>query len=128
MKVIIAGSRTFDNFFLMEIKLKNILAIHLLKRDFEIIQGGAKGADSLAKEFAIKYKIKCHQYDANWERDGRIAGFIRNERMAKNATHCICFWDGYSLGTKNMIELAYKYELQLRVVNYSKRIIDKWEK
>ncbi len=31
---------------------------------------------------------------------------------------CICFWDGKSKGTKHMIDLARKYNLNTVVVNY----------
>ena len=40
-----------------------------------------------------------------------------NETMAKEADACIVFWDGKSTGTKNMIDLAKKYKLKLRVIN-----------
>jgi hypothetical protein len=49
---------------------------------------------------------------------GRIAGFVRNEEMAKIADACVVFWDGKSTGSADMIALAEKYKLQLRVVKY----------
>ena len=42
--------------------------------------------------------------------------------MAKEADACIVFWDGKSTGTKNMIDLAKKYKLKLRVINIWKII------
>jgi hypothetical protein len=45
-----------------------------------------------------------------------VAGPIRNGEMAKYADALIVFWDGKSRGTKNMIDLAERYGLKVRVV------------
>ena len=38
--------------------------------------------------------------------------------MAKNADALVAFWDGTSKGTKNMIQLAKRYDLKIRVQKY----------
>ena len=38
--------------------------------------------------------------------------------MAEYADALIAFWDGESRGTKNMIELAKKKGLKIRIVKY----------
>jgi hypothetical protein len=50
-----------------------------------IIQGGATGADALAKEWAELRGIPCETYHADWKRYNDAAGPMRNERMAKEA-------------------------------------------
>jgi len=46
------------------------------------MQGGAKGTDALAKDWAMtKADLKCFEYRADWKRHGNAAGPIRNQRM-----------------------------------------------
>ena len=67
MKLIIAGGRDFDNYKLLENEVTNFICEHGYGRDIhnlellQIVVGGARGADSLGKEFAqrnlISYKL-----------------------------------------------------------------------
>lgn len=110
-KVIIAGSRVFNNYNL----LKEICD-ELLNDSFEIVSGTAKGADQLGEKYGLENNLKIKRFPADWNTYGKSAGYIRNEEMAKYATHCICFWNGESKGTKHMINLANKYELKLKTI------------
>ena len=65
-----------------------------------------------------EHGFNCSIKEANWDKYGKRAGMIRNEEMARQATDCIVFWDRKSKGTANMIELAEKYNLRLKVVKY----------
>lgn len=117
-KVVVAGSRSFNDYKLLERKL-----IHFLSRykpeEVEIVSGGARGADSLGERFAKEKGCHLKIMRANWELFGRSAGYIRNEEMAKYADACVVFWDGKSRGSKHMIDLAEKYNLDLRIVRYA---------
>ena len=69
----------------------------------------------------VKYQNKPQNQigiTKNGDKYWKLAGLHRNELMAKEADACIVFWDGKSTGTKNMIDLAKKYKLKLRVINY----------
>ncbi len=70
------------------------------------------------QDLLIKNNIKIIEFPADWEKFGKKAGYIRNEEMAKYSDSCIVFWDGKSKGTKHMIELAKKYNLNLKIVKY----------
>lgn len=116
-KLIIAGSRTFNNYQLLE---ESILAEtnNLELGPTEIVSGMAKGADRLGELFAGKHNIKVAYYPANWALYGKKAGFLRNKEMAEYADSLIAFWDGYSSGTKNMIELAYLNNLKTKIIMF----------
>lgn len=48
----------------------------------EIAQGGAPGADSLARDWAFSNDVPCKTYQAYWQSEGRFAaGPKRNRRM-----------------------------------------------
>lgn len=125
-RVIVAGSRTFNDFGLLTRELTDIFRSEGLEPwDVEIISGGAEGTDSLAEKFAklriaFGQNIKLTVMRADWRR-GYSAGYIRNKEMALYAKAncngiCICFWDGQSRGTKHMIDLARKEGLDVHIV------------
>jgi hypothetical protein len=115
MKVIIAGSRNFVDYKLLcetcDYMLQN-------KTDIEIVSGRAKGADLLGEKYAKERGHKIKEFPAAWDAYGKSAGYIRNEEMAKYADAAIVFWDGNSKGSKHMINLAEKYNLRLKVINF----------
>lgn len=123
-RVIVAGGRDFNNYYALESKLK-----HYLKNkmpNVEIVCGLAKGADSLGKVFAIRYKLKVNEYPADWDKHGKSAGYLRNSEMADNADALIVFWDGKSAGTKHMIDLALNKGIIVKVINYKVVNINKY--
>ena len=114
-KVIIAGGREFNNFGYLEDEL-NVL------RDgcgIEVVCGEAKGADELGKEYAFRNSFPVASFPANWAEHGKAAGPIRNKEMAEYADILVAFWDGKSRGTKNMIDAALKYNLEVHVFIFS---------
>lgn len=90
MKLIIAGGRDFNDYPLLENEIKKFII------------------ESIDNTKPIPQITII---------SGKAAGPIRNEEMAKIATHCICFFNG-SRGTANMIENAKKYNLILKIINY----------
>ena len=107
-RVIVAGSRSFYNYRLMEFELDKLFNENkeFAGREIKIISGMALGADALAIDYADKHKLTKILFPANWKRYPRIAGFLRNEDMLSVATHLVAFWDGKSSGTRHMIEIA----------------------
>jgi len=114
-KVIIAGSRTFNDYELLKTKLDHILKN---KKDIVIISGTANGADKLGERYAKEKGYEVIRMPANWELYGKRSGYIRNEEMAKVADGCVIFWDGISKGSKHMADLAEKYKLQLKIIKF----------
>ena len=115
MKLIVAGSRSFSNYKLLCWNLDKIINGN---NEVEIVSGTAQGADKLGEYYAQTHGFAVKQFPANWNKFGKSAGYRRNEEMAKYATHCIVFWDGESRGTKHMIDLANKHNLELTIVRF----------
>lgn len=116
-KVIIAGSRSFNNYQLLKEKMNYYLKDKLLEGyDIVIISGTARGADKLGEKYANEMGFNIERYPANWDL-GKSAGYKRNVEMAKVADACVVFYNGTSPGTKHMIDIAKSRSLPLRIVN-----------
>ena len=102
-KVIVAGGRDFNNYKGLSDSLDYLLKN--INDDIQIVCGMARGADRL-------------YFPADWDRDGKSAGFKRNVKMAEYADALVAFWDGTSKGTKHMIETAKEKGLDIRIKRY----------
>lgn len=121
-RIIIAGSRRFNDYKKM-LKALDEQGVHLINSidPVEIISGHASGADALGERFAKAYGYPLKIFPAEWDVCGKAAGPIRNEQMAKYASEAdrgilIAFPIGESRGTRNMINLAKQYGLEIVVI------------
>ena len=114
--LLVAGCRDFRDVGTFQSVLKDNISS---MKDLVIIEGGAMGADELAKAFAVYYRVELVEIKADWEQYGRAAGPKRNDAMTKYAAEhggrALFFWDGKSKGTANCIRSARKRGIPLRV-------------
>ena len=119
MKIIIAGSRTFNNYELLELEVnKFIKENNKIYKDITIISGTASGADTIGEWFAINNHHGLLRIPAKWNLYGKSAGYKRNIEMSNQADACIVFWDGVSRGSKHMIDIAKEKGLSLKVIKF----------
>ena len=130
MRVIIAGSREFNDYVLLKeecLKIFRQLKSEGYNTDrsvVEIISGAARGADIIGEQFSNVYRLPLKRFKADWDCWGKSAGYRRNEQMALYAKEdqeigvLIAFHNGVSKGTKHMIDLANKHGLRVFVVNF----------
>ena len=115
LKVVIAGCRGYNDYDeakeYIDFCLKNIRS----ENKIVIISGCASGADALGERYALENGFEIEKFPAEWGKYGRSAGPIRNGKMAETADYVICFWDGKSRGTRNMIESAKKHGKHIRI-------------
>lgn len=151
MRIIIAGSREFNNYEMLTKITLDILAklqytYVVGRKDILIISGMAAGADKLGVRFAKEYGLNVKPFIPKWDdittppvfikyRNGKpynvLAGENRNVEMAKYAKEdkdnigvLIAFSIDKSSGTQNMIKNAKKFELDAYVVDgYTGKII-----
>ncbi len=126
MRTIIAGSRTITDY---QVVLSAIdAADHLMNiRPTKILSGGARGVDELGERAASYAGWPVEKYKADWKKNGKRAGYLRNVEMADNAFALIAVWDGQSKGTNHMINIAKEKGLKVYVhhVSYVDRHIDR---
>lgn len=124
--LLIAGSRTFTDYELMDRKLSKILdRVGVEFSQIVLVHGGARGADSLADRLAHKCGWEVKVFPADWNQFGKSAGYRRNREMheflAKHKNRgCVCFWDGKSRGTQHNFELCKEFGTPLRVIRFDK--------
>ncbi len=115
MKLAIVGSRTFNDFELLNEVVCSCFISGFMPYHVEaIISGGAKGADTIAKRWAMINNVDTEDLKAveyfeflpDWESDGKAAGFIRNKQIVDACDMVLAFWDGKSKGTEHTIKLA----------------------
>lgn len=112
--ILVAGSRNFvDAEWLAKILAENV------GTDDTIVEGGAKGVDTMARQWAEARDIKVVEFKADWGKFGRAAGPKRNDAMtsfiAENGGKAVFIWDGESKGTKQCILSARKRGIDCRV-------------
>lgn len=110
MKVAIVGSRKFRNFDMVE------TYVNQLPKTDTIVSGGAIGVDLSAEMAAKKRGMNTIIYKAEWNRNGRGAGFMRNSLIVNECDRLVAFWDGESNGTKHSIDMAIKRGKTVEVI------------
>ena len=117
-RVIIAGTRTFTDYTLLQRECNHLLSEKQRTHNIVVVSGTARGADTLGERYARERGFQLRRFPADWDKYGKKAGMLRNYRMADNADALIAFWDGTSRGTANMIDIARKKNLPVRVIRY----------
>lgn len=107
MKLAIVGSRGITHID---------LAGYIPEGVTEIVSGGARGIDTLAREYAIENKIMLTEFLPKYELYGRAAPIKRNAEIAAYSDEAVAFWDGRSKGTKNTIDEFKKMGKKVRVI------------
>lgn len=124
-KLIIFGTSTFRDYDLLEVKADYFLSN---KDNVEIISGGQRsitkktgymyGADFFGELYAAYRGYPIRVFEADWEAYGKPAGPIRNEQMGAYGDAGLGFWNGFSIGTANMISILERLKKPCRVVRY----------
>ncbi len=110
MKLLIAGSRTIDQFDLSQYITKDVDLI---------ISGGACGIDLLAEKYADDHRISKLIMRPKYHVYGKAAPILRNHEMVDLADRVLVVWDGVSRGTKDTIAYAKQQQKEIEVVIYT---------
>jgi len=86
-----------------------------------VIEGEARGVDTLSRDAALERGLMVERYPAQWSRYGRRAGPIRNQIMLEHGKPEVMIYFHYNIaeskGTKDMITRCRK----ARIPVYSHR-------
>lgn len=92
-----------------------------IRRDLEslpegsvVIEGGARGADRIAREEAKALGFHVATVSALWDYHGKSAGYLRNEAMARLEPDYAYAYPLDGPGTRHMIRIAEDNCIQVR--------------
>lgn len=108
MKILVTGSRTWENLSKVEMVLYTYLP------DIErIIVGDAYGVDKVVVDWCISNEVPYTVYYAEWLKFGKRAGYIRNQDMVDAKPDlCIAFIRDNSRGATMTKQLAEKANIK----------------
>ena len=114
MRALVVGDRDWDDEATIRRELRR------LPRRGVVVHGDARGAERIADAVAHELGLRVEMYPATWRMQGRAAGPIRNRMMLArgNPDLVLAFHDNLakSRGTKNMLALAQRARVKVRVV------------
>lgn len=119
MRVLVCGGRDFG----LTKEEKNFIYGELIERlkqymSLSIMQGGAKGVDSVAKDWADADLTTCITFSADWKKHGRAAGPIRNQQMLDEGKPDLVIAFPGGRGTADMVRRAKKVGVKVIEVIY----------
>jgi hypothetical protein len=100
MKLGVIGSRLFDDYEFVKNKILENFDIRTINT---IVSGGTKGVDTLGEQFVDEFGIKKDISKPDWNKYGRGAAFIRNQKIVDHADILIAFPIKSSGGTWDTI-------------------------
>lgn len=103
MKVLVCGGQRYSDALTLGSWLGGVQRDHGIT---EIIQGGATGADFLARQYADFQNIPVRTFEAEWDRLGKAAGPIRNRQMLDEGKPDIVVAFPGGNGTADMVRQA----------------------
>lgn len=109
MKIIVTGGRDYSDVVTVVDVLDALMPT-------AIVEGGATGADHLARCWARRVGVPHHTVAADWVKHGKAAGPIRNGEMLKEHPNAIVIAFPGGKGTEDCVKQARKLKrIVLRV-------------
>ena len=111
-RVLVTGGRDYRDYDKVSDTLTKLQAIH---GDIVVCQGGARGADSLAKQWCEANNVDCVTYPADWSL-GKAAGPIRNAKMWNEFKPNVTVAFPGGRGTQGMMNIVKRCNGRLIVI------------
>jgi hypothetical protein len=114
-RILVTGSRDWTDRDALNNALADVVRPIPAHQEIVIVHGAAKGADTMADQWARIYGATVEAHPANWAKHGRKAGPIRNAVMvAAGADVCLAFIKNGSAGATYTARLAEKALITVR--------------
>lgn len=109
-RVLVCGGRNFDKTLILVTWLR---ALHEIDPFSVVIEGGANGADRLARSWASLNDIPVSTYYAHWDLYGKSAGWRRNQQMLDEGKPDLVVAFPGGKGTADMVKRALAYGVRV---------------
>jgi len=111
MKIAVIGTRT------LSVDISPYIPVYCTA----IVSGGAAGIDRCAARYAKDNGLELIEFLPEYELYGKLAPLQRNNRIIDCADSVIAFWDGYSRGTRYVIDRCNMLDKPLKIVMMAKK-------
>lgn len=112
MRVLVTGGRDYTNSSKVYVVLDGLNDDATVNGGYgaitELAQGGARGADTLARGWAAFMDIRQQTFMADWDKHGKSAGPIRNQQMLDEFKPDLVVAFPGGKGTAHMVSIARK--------------------
>lgn len=119
MRVLISGDRNWEPYYVVEAVLREL---RLEYYELTILHGAARGVDTFAGLAAHEIGIPVEEYPADWAKNGRAAGIIRNRQMLDTRPDLVIAFHNNLLasrGTRHCVEEAKRRGIPVKLVTFS---------
>ena len=114
MRVIICGGRHYNDARRAFAALDEIAVAW--PRSATVLHGAAPGADMIASDWARSRGFNVVAFPADWKRQGRAAGILRNIDMLKSGADLVVAFPG-GRGTADMVSRARSAGVEIAFAN-----------
>lgn len=122
MRALVCGGRDFADHMMMWRVLDDL---HEQRRFSMLINGVARGADTIAAQWATYRKIPIYRFHAPWKTMGNAAGPIRNAKMLeKGKPELVIAFPGKH-GTQDMMRKALAANVEVLKVR-ANGSVERW--
>ena len=117
-KVVVAGGHDFENQWLLDSWLNNILEQVKGIGNIIIRTRLERGADTMATQYASRHGLAVERFPTA----NKSTGYVRNRDLV-DGTNLFCIvWDGDSKEVRKTIELAMKHSVPVKILRYQKPV------
>jgi hypothetical protein len=113
MKIGVIGSRNFRNLDRVRFEVQSLI---LKYPGCEIISGGAKGVDKTAERACKDFEHKATIFPPDFSKGIPACYHIRNDQIIEASDKIIAFYNGYSPGTKSVINKCLERRKHIEVI------------
>lgn len=124
IKILICGGRDFTNYDLLANTMDKLCLDREWVWDTEycmpdviVISGKAKGADTLAIDWAVVNWLQWEEYPTDWKMHGKAAGHIRNQQMLDEGKPDLVVAFPGGRGTADMVRRSKKAGIEVIEIN-----------
>lgn len=115
MRVLVCGGRDFSDRAFIERALASLAKVECIDA---VIEGNASGVDRIAGFWARQRDIPNLKFTAEWDRLGRAAGPIRNQRMIEEGRPDLVIAFPGGRGTADMVRRAKAAGIKVEEILY----------
>lgn len=108
-RVLVCGGREYGD-------LDRVVAVLDEINPTVVIEGGARGADACAWKFTKMRGVERLTFPADWSRDGKAAGAIRNQRMLDEGKPDLVVAFPGGNGTADMVRRAKRAGIEVKEI------------